>query len=106
MDPQNRNAEIGILIGEKQHHGQGYGKEATSLLIDHAFNRLNLHKITTGMVLENFPSKKMFEALGFVQEGNLREQFFLNGRYCDSLRYGLLASEWRAKKNKNYREDL
>lgn len=106
MDSQNRNAEIGILIGEKQYHGQGLGKEATALLIDHAFNRLNLHKITTGMVGDNIPSKKMFENLGFVQEGNLREQFYLKGRYLDSLRYGLLASEWQALKNKNQVEDL
>jgi len=94
IDFQNRSAEIGILIGEKQCHGQGFGREAVELLIDHAFNRLNLHKITTGMVAENIASQKMFEALGFVREGLLRENFFLNGRYHDSLRLGMLASEW------------
>jgi ribosomal-protein-alanine N-acetyltransferase len=95
IDTQNRSAEIGILIGEKDCRGHGYGREAVAVLAAHAFNRLGLHKLTTGMVEGNIASQRMFEKAGFVQEGRLRESFYINGRYCDCLRYGLIASEWK-----------
>lgn len=93
IDMQNRNAEIGILIGALKARGQGYGTEAVSLLVEHAFNRLNLHKITTGMIDGNTASQKMFERLGFQKEGRLREQFYLDGEYHDCFRYGLIQKE-------------
>lgn len=95
IDAQNKNAEIGILIGEKDCRGCGYGHEAVIALVSHAFNKLGLHKLTTGMIEGNIASQRMFEKVGFVQEGRLRESFYLNGRYYDCLRYGLISSEWR-----------
>lgn len=93
IDTQNKSAEIGILIGEKDCRGRGYGHEAVAILAAHAFRKLGIHKLTTGMVDGNIASQRMFEKVGFKQEGRLRESFFLNGHYYDSLRYGLLFSE-------------
>jgi ribosomal-protein-alanine N-acetyltransferase len=95
IDTHNRSAEIGILIGEKDCRGHGYGREAVVLLVAHAFNRLGLHKLTTGMVESNIASQRMFEKVGFVQEGRIQESFYINGQYCDCLRYGLIANEWK-----------
>ena len=97
IDMQNKSAEIGILIGEKDYRGHGYGREAVSVLVAHAFNRLGLHKLTTGMVEGNVASQQMFEKEGFVQEGRLRESFYLDGRYHDCLRYSLIDKEWKGK---------
>jgi RimJ/RimL family protein N-acetyltransferase len=97
IDWQNRVGELGILIGDKKHHGKGYGSEAVRLLLEHAFNRLNLRKVTAGMFSGNKASQKMFEKLGFMLEGCLREQFFYHGKYYHNLRYGLLRREWVQK---------
>ena len=47
---KDRHAEIGILIGDIKSRGKGYATEAISLISDHAFNKLNLRKLYTGMV--------------------------------------------------------
>ena len=99
VDHHNRVREIGILIGDKTSQGKGFGSEAVRLIVSHAFMRLNLHKLTTGMVQENAASQKMFEKIGFKREGCLRQHFYLDGKYHDCLRYGLLRSEYSASEH-------
>lgn len=96
IDHQNRTGEIGILIGDSKVQGKGFGSEAVRLIARHAFFRLNLNKLTTGMVVENVPSQKMFEKVGFKLEGRLRQHFYKDGKYLDCLRFGLLRSEFSA----------
>ena len=94
---RDRHAEIGILIGDKKLRGKGYATEAIMLVSEHAFNKLNLHRICTGMVKGNEASKRAFEKAGFKVEGMLREHFYLNGKYLDCYRMGLLKSEFKGK---------
>ncbi|MBU2511637.1 GNAT family N-acetyltransferase [bacterium] len=94
IDYQNRSAEIGIIIGDKTSQGQGYACESIRLLLDHAFLRLNLHRVSAGMVVNNIASKRVFEKSGFVLEGTLRESFLLDGTYHDCYRLGILESEY------------
>lgn len=92
---RDRHAEIGILIGDKKSRGKGYATEAIRLVADHAFNKLNLRKLYTGMVKGNEASKRAFEKVGFKVEGVLRKHFYLNGEYLDCYRMGLLKSEYK-----------
>lgn len=85
--------EIGILV-DPEHHGNGYGAEASELLIKHAFNQLNYHKIMTRVVDTNEKSARVWEKLGFQEEGNLRKHNFLDGEFRDFKIYGLLREEW------------
>ena len=50
------------------------------------------------MVEGNKGSKKAFEKVGFKVEAVLREHFYLNGKYHDSYRLGLLRSEFKIKR--------
>lgn len=92
---KDRHAEIGIIIGDKKSRGKGYATEAISLVAGHAFNKLNLHKLYTGMVKGNEASKRAFEKVGFKVEGVLREHFYLNSKYLDCYRMGLLRNEFK-----------
>lgn len=60
---RDRHAEIGILIGDKKSRGKGYATEAIMLVAEHAFNKLNLRKLYTGMVKGNDASKRALEIL-------------------------------------------
>ncbi len=100
IDWRNRNAEIGIIIGDKRSRGKGYATEAISLVVDHAFNKLNLHKLYTGMISGNEASKRAFDKAGFKIEGTLREHFYLNGKYLDCYRLGLLGKDIKKPKDK------
>lgn len=94
IDWRNRSAEIGILIGDKGSRAKGYGKEAIRLITHHAFMRLNLRKLYAGVIEGNTPSLKAFEKIGFKVEGVLREHFYLDGKYIDCFRMGLLRPEF------------
>lgn len=88
-----RVAEIGIWI-DPEFHRNGYGSEAAELIIEYGFNELNHHKITARAHAENEGSNKIWQNLGFEQEGELREQAFREGKFCDVNLYGLLRKEW------------
>lgn len=91
----HRNADIGILIGEKDCWGKGYAREAIQLVSAFAFQALNLHKLTAGAYESNVGSIKAFERAGFVIEGVLKEQVFSKGRYENIVLMGLVKGNER-----------
>jgi RimJ/RimL family protein N-acetyltransferase len=90
-----RNAEFGILIGERNRHGKGLAKEALCLVTDYAFQTLNLHKLYLRVVAFNKRALALYRAFGFVEEGVQRQQAFLRGRYYDLVLMGLIRSRRR-----------
>jgi RimJ/RimL family protein N-acetyltransferase len=95
FDAVHRRMEIGIVIGAAEARGKGFGREACSLIAQFGFDHLNLHKITAGTVADNVGMTRVFQSLGFTIEGTLVEHFFLEGRYHDVHRFGLLRSAFR-----------
>ena len=98
LEPINwvhRTAVFGILIGDKSKWGNGYGTEATKLALDYAFDRLNLRKVSLGVVVDNTAAFKTYQKLGFVVEGTKRQEVFLCGDFMDVLWMGLLKEEYQ-----------
>jgi len=95
IDWKDRHGEIGILIGDKAARGQGFATQAIRLVAEHAFDKLNLHKLCAGMVDDNKGSRRIFEKIGFKLEGTLRQHFYLNNKYRDCYRLGLLKAEYK-----------
>jgi RimJ/RimL family protein N-acetyltransferase len=90
-----RNAEFGILIGERSRHGKGLAREALSLIADYAFESLNLHKLYLRVVAFNKRALRLYRAFGFVDEGVQRQQAYLRGRYYDVVLMGLIRGRGR-----------
>ncbi len=90
----NRRMELGIMIGDPSARGKGLGREACSLAIEHVFDHLNVHKVTAGTVVDNAGMTHVFQALGFVIEGTLREHYALRGGYRDYHVFGLLREQF------------
>lgn len=90
IDFKNKNAEIAYLFGEKQYWCQGYAKEASKILINLAFNEMNLHRLHFGTHIENTPMQRLGESLGFKKEGIKADAQFKNGKYNDIIIYGLI----------------
>ena len=93
IDWRNSNAEIGIIIGDKKSRGKGLATEAIRLIVEHSFNRLNLHKLYAGMAEGNEASRRAFQKVGFKVEATLREHFYLNNRYLDCCRMGIIKNK-------------
>jgi ribosomal-protein-alanine N-acetyltransferase len=98
----HRNATFGILIGEKKFWGKGVGLEATNLMVEYGFNRLNLHRIDLGVFADHEAAVRCYEKAGFKVEGRMREDLFRGGEngghYKDRLWMGLLRSEFDSVK--------
>lgn len=94
VDPVNRSAEFGIVIGEKEHWNKGFGTLATRLTVLHGFDHLNLNRIYLEVFETNPRAMKAYEAAGFTREGVLRKAIFKNGRYIDVFIMSILQSEW------------
>ena len=90
-----RNAEFGILIGERSRHGKGLAREALSLIANYAFESLNLHKLYLRVVAFNNQALRLYRAFGFVDEGVQRQQAYLRGRYYDVVLMGLIRGRSR-----------
>jgi RimJ/RimL family protein N-acetyltransferase len=83
IDQNIRKAEYGILIGDKDSRGKGYGVQCTNYMINYAFNKLNLNRVVALVITDNIASKKMFLKCGFNIEGTMIEDNYKNGRYYD-----------------------
>lgn len=91
---QDRCAEFGILIGEEDCRGKGYGTEATQMMVAYAFETLNLHRLQLGVLDFNKGGIAAYEKAGFVREGVQRKRCYRGGKYYDHLIYGILAEEF------------
>lgn len=89
------SAEIGISIAP-EFHGNGYGTEASRLLTTYAFEELRMHRVMARAFAFNEGSKRIWEKLGFEQEGLHREAAFTGGEYVDVVHFGVLEDEWEA----------
>lgn len=74
---------------------KGMGRRLGWAALRYAFQHLKLHKICGQALAYNEPSISFHRALGFQQEGRLRDQHFDGQNYHDVLCFGLLSSEWQ-----------
>jgi len=91
---KDRCAELGIVIGEKDHWDKGYGTDAVRTLLGFAFREMNLHRVFLRVFDDNTRAIHCYEKCGFQHEGRLREAEFSSGRYRDELLMGILRSEF------------
>ncbi len=95
LDTRSRQTAFGISIGVKTMWGKGYGTEATRLIVRHAFQTLNLNRVWLHVYESNEGAIRCYEKAGFRIEGRLRQSFFSEGRYWDTIVMGLLRDEWQ-----------
>lgn len=91
---ENRNAEVGIVIGKKEYWGKGYGTDAMLAILEFAFNHMNLHRVYLEVYDFNTRGIKSYEKCGFKKEGALCDDRFSRGKYHDTIIMGILKEEF------------
>ncbi|MFD2349343.1 GNAT family N-acetyltransferase [Nonomuraea ferruginea] len=84
------------LIGDRA-FGRGYGTEAITLALDHAFRTTPLHRVGLEVFAFNDRARHVYEKLGFVEEGQLRDALRWDGEWYDSLVMSVLRPDWQAR---------
>lgn len=95
-DMSYRRPELGFWLAP-EFHGEGYGAEAVSLLVDYVFRQYDVPAVEAQAYDFNDASRGLLESLGFAQEGRLRRFMFVDGAHRDMIQYGLLREEWRGR---------
>jgi diamine N-acetyltransferase len=89
VDFKNKNASVGILIGELQNRGKGYARDALNLIINYARHNLSLFNLVCSIQSTNKESIQLFESIGFLKVGCRREWFLINNKRVDEILFQL-----------------
>jgi len=84
-----QSALLGYSLDQEQ-NGKGYTTEATNLVVNYAFEVLNLHRIEAGVMPDNIGSIRVLEKVGFHKEGIARKNVEINGRWEDHQMLAIL----------------
>ena len=88
---------IGIFIGSEEHRGRRLGKQVISLILDFAFNEMNMELLYLDTFDYNERGQRCYEGMGFTSEGIQRRRTFKEGRYIDRPLYSYTKKEWKEK---------
>ena len=82
-----------IVVGVKN---QGIGRRALQLIIAHVFSDLKAHRLWLDVIVENERARRSYQAVGFVEEGVLREALRQADSYASLIVMSILRPEWEA----------
>ncbi len=94
INHRHHKANMGIMIGEPDARGKGFGTEAVELILDYGFNALDLHSIWLTTYAFNHAGQGAYRKAGFREVGRRRECRYHAGRFWDEIHMDILASEF------------
>jgi RimJ/RimL family protein N-acetyltransferase len=94
VDHRNRSAGWGVLIGEPECRGKGFGTETARLMLDYAFTALGLHSVLLTCAAYNLAGQRAYAKAGFREVGRRRECRRLGDRLWDEVDMDCLAPEF------------
>ena len=99
IDWVGRMATFYIAIAGKENHHKGFGTETVKLMIEYAFETLNLNRVQLHVATKNIAAIKAYKRNGFIIEGLLREAMYGEGQYHDFHLMGILKKDYLKIKN-------
>jgi RimJ/RimL family protein N-acetyltransferase len=96
IDHRHRTAEFGILIGEPDCRGKGYGTETARLMLDYAFTALGLHNVQLRVFAYNRQAIRAYQKAGYREIGRRREAQWMGGKLWDVVYMDCLATEFES----------
>ena len=95
IDPIDKEAEIGIIIGDKAFLSEGYGTDALHTLASHVFNTTNIILLYLHTLTTNERAKKAFKKVGFKEVGPVRKEGM------NFIKMDLLKADWEQANPQN-----
>lgn len=93
IDPinwRNKVGEYGIMLGDKSEWGKGYAREASEKIIEYCFSeKVNLRKITLGVVEDNLIALSLYKKMSFIIEGTYESHAYHLDKWCNVIRMAM-----------------
>ena len=101
IDGINRNADFSIYLGlDGLYIDDEFAVDAGEALLAYGFGELNLHRVWCEIYSIDTAKQAFLPRLGFELEGRHRETHFTEGKWVDSLYFGLLSAGWAGSSSK------
>jgi len=95
IDWKNRNAFHGMMLGDKDIRGKGYGLDTGMAIARYAFDELGLERLDGSMIEYNTASLKLYlNKLGWKEEGRKRNFYYRKGRYWGKIVVGITKEDY------------
>lgn len=89
----NRSCGFRTALGPAG-RGRGLGTESVRMIVGYGFERLGLHRISLEVYSFNPRARRVYDKVGFVAEGVLRDALLWGDQWIDATVMSILAPEW------------
>ena len=95
----HQHADLSLYIGWNNAYidEEGYAEESCRLLLDYGFNELRLNKVWTEIYEFDEKKKALYDKFGFHQDGLLRQNYWYDGKWWNSMIISLLNRDFKSK---------
>ncbi len=94
IDLRNGTATTGAMFGNKAIHSNGIGEKAKQLVLNHAFNVLNLRQIYSDVLSFNLRSIRYSEKCGYKEVARLPNHIKVGDQFFDHVTLMVTRTEW------------
>jgi RimJ/RimL family protein N-acetyltransferase len=94
FNEQDKSCKLGIRIGDRDYWGKGYGEDAVKTLLEYAFMKIDIYRVTLRVYEYNERAVKCYLKCGFQYEGRLRHSACIDGEFYDEIIMGALKSDF------------
>jgi diamine N-acetyltransferase len=95
LESEHRVIELRrVVVPDK---GRGVGRRLIELALDHAFGELGAHRVWLDVMPHNQRARRAYEAVGFIEEGLMRDALLIDGAYQSLVMMSVLEPEWRER---------
>ncbi len=89
IDKRDKKAKIGYWIG-KRYRGKGFTSEAVKGVLNLAFDKLKLNKVSADTLIDNYSSNALLGKLGFRRIGIKKKDKVINGKALDCFAWEII----------------
>ncbi|HEY0734253.1 MAG TPA: GNAT family protein [Herpetosiphonaceae bacterium] len=93
IDRRSQHAWLAIVL-DGARLGKGLGRDTLNTLLRWAFVIDNFHRISLETWATNERAIRCYRAVGFIEEGRMREAKWVAGQLVDIVQMGVLRREW------------
>lgn len=95
IDWKNKNAFHGMLLGDINIRGKGYGVDTVMAIMKYSFEELGLNRLDGSIIEYNFSSLKLYiDKCGWKEEGRQRNWYFRKNQFWDRIIVGITSDDY------------